>query len=150
MQLYDFYRQSRKLYSQSLYEVILKLIKNEDHDICFLSAELLFDIYTAQSNIKQVKSEVAIRDKSEVAIRDKEMWQLATMTDDNSLLKEILTRNLKKTKKDKLDGFSEILLDEKSTLNQSFEDESESNYAVQEVAYNSGEIYNTMKVTYMV
>lgn len=123
-----------------MYEVILKLITNEDHDICFLSAELLFDIYTVQSNIKQLKSEVAIEDTK--------MWQLATMTDDKSLLKEMLTRSLKKTNNDELDGFSKILFNELSTLNQSFE--SEPNYAVQEVAYNSGEIYNTMKVTYTV
>ena len=80
-----------------------------------------------------------------------EMWQLATMTDDEPLLKTMLTRSLKRTKKDKLDDFSERLLKKMSFLIQSlFGNKSEPNYAVQEAAYNSGEIYNTMKVTYTI
>lgn len=144
MQLYDFYRQSRKLYSQSLYEIILKLIENEDHDISFLSAELIFDIYTAQSNIKSTLANIK-QLKSEVAM---EMWQLATMTDDKSSFKTMLTRSLKRTEKDKLDDF---LLEKMPFWNESlFGNKSEPNYAVQEAAYNSGEIYNTMKVTYTI
>lgn len=130
-----------------MYEVILKLIENEDHDISFLSTELLFDIYTAQSNIKSTLANIK-QLKSEVAV---EMWQLATMTDDEPLLKTMLTRSLKRTKKDKLDDFSERLLKKMSFLIQSlFGSKSEPNYAVQEEAYNSGEIYNTMKVTYTI
>lgn len=130
-----------------MYEVILKLIENEDHDISFLSTELLFDIYTAQSNIKITLANIK-QLKSEVAM---EMWQLATMTDDEPLLKTMLTRSLKRTKKDKLDDFSERLLKKMSFLIQSlFGNKSEPNYAVQEAAYNSGEIYNTMKVTYTI
>lgn len=59
-----------------------------------MSAELLFDIYTAKSIDPNNTSQVTRCDI---------MWELATMTDDNSLLEEMLLRKpLGKTLEEKL------------------------------------------------
>lgn len=64
--------------------ILFKLIADRNKNICLLSAELLFDIYTTKS----IDSNNTSQDTSKTRM----MWQLATMMDKSSLLEEMLLR----------------------------------------------------------
>ena len=68
------------------YHLLFKLIAEKDVHICFMSAELFFDIYTAKLTIS-IDSSNPSQDTS----YDKKMWELATMMDENSLSEKMLS-----------------------------------------------------------
>ena len=70
-----------------LCHILFKLIAEKDKHICFMSAELFFDIYTAEST-KLIDS----NDPSQDTSYDKmSLWELATMMDKNSLFEKMLS-----------------------------------------------------------
>lgn len=68
-----------------LCHILFKLIAEKDRQICFMSAELFFDIYTAESTIPIDSSNPSQHTS------DEKMWELATMIDENSLFEKMLS-----------------------------------------------------------
>ena len=71
-----------------LCHILFKLIAEKDEQICFMSAELFFDIYTTESTIS-IDSSNPSQDTSY-----EEMWQLATMIDENFLFEKMLSTQM--------------------------------------------------------
>ena len=75
-----------------LCHTLFKLIAEKDEHICFMSAELFFDIYTAESTKAIDSNDLSGQDTS----YDKmSLWELATMMDKNSLFEKILSTKMR-------------------------------------------------------
>jgi inositol 1,4,5-triphosphate receptor type 1 len=119
---------------QQLCNILVELINFEDTEICLMSAELLYDMYSVEtillSDAQRVYFLSPYSNESDLAY----MKQVATMTDEDQLLSKMLKR--------KIDGDNVPKL--LNTLNQFSvlcvlsEDETEPNSCNQGVAYSCG------------
>ena len=85
-----------KLFGQRLCRVLFQLIANEDNNISYMSASLLFDIYMKEQNIEsKIKIHSFLEDNYAYCSK---MWQRATMTDEDLLLGKMLAKHSNKSR----------------------------------------------------
>lgn len=122
--------------SEKLCSILLDLINYEDSDVCLLSADLLFQMFHVET-ILLTKAEDAYftTPYTNVEIHSK-MEELATMTDSEQLLKQLLRNQVQD--EEKLLNTLEML----SNFCVSSKDESEPNASNQGIAYSCGKYNN--------
>ena len=126
--MHKFFRDLSAENQQKLCKILSQLITNEklNYDISYMSAWLLFEIYTKENSYStELKKDL------------KEKWQLFKMTEENSLLRKILTSSLDADSIEKLNELADscINVDDKAKVpKQNLEEQTE--------AFESGKFLN--------
>ena len=118
---------------KQLCSTLIALVNHDDAEICLRSIELLYSIHSVEETILTESAERAYFTYEDSEVHSS-MKQLATMTDEEQLLRQVFKREITSQNKQKLRS----KLDELSVACVSREDETEPNVINQEVAYSCG------------
>lgn len=118
--------------SQRLCRILLDLINYDDTDVCLMSTELIYDLYSVENSLLSDAEGAYFTTPYSDSRAQLELMKVATMTDDDQFLSKMLRRQVDDVPKllSKLEEFSDWCVSE--------QDETEPNASNQGVAYSCG------------